>query len=384
MPNFFDHIPTLEIQGIFRNGQFVNRTTGDAIQMKAEAPVRIIVEDSYVLPSDRKGYHEAEQETILQKGKEAYFDMKINGLDYRFFVRMLEDLQVTQKRGKSARFSKSACEVYNYSPKTLDNFKTIEADSFSHAYKRISEIYRFGKSSHTCNAFTTFFDAEKEISFDVIREVALHKEVSEVELNRKWWNELSPTWKQTFLKNIPLDFEPNDFQLVDAITNTIYYGRNEKLRKSIGQLIVSKNFRSHVNKWFSTLNTDLQNEVKTFIFQLVEGKHIEDILNLEKVDCSGNLAIQNLEVVTQLSQLKVLDCKNTGIQSLDDLVRCKQLVEINFNITNVKSLAPLYAIESLRKVSCIQTNIKENEVEDFKASCLDVEVDWRASEGSLF
>jgi hypothetical protein len=352
--------------------------------MKSDAPVRIIVEDSYVLPSDRKAYNDEEKILVLKKGKEAFFDMKINGLDYRFFVRMLEDLYITQKRGKSARFSKSACEVYNYSLKTLDNFKTIEADSFSHAYKRISEIYRFDKSSHTCNAFTTFYDTEKRISFDKIRDKALQKEISESELNRKWWNELSPTWKQTFLKNIDLDFEPNDFQLVDAITNIIYYGRNDKLRKSIGKLIISKNFRGKVHQWYIDLHKDLQEEVKTFIFQLVEPKHIQAILELEKVDCSGNLAIQDLEALTSLPNLKIIDCQNTGITSLDHLVRCKQLVAINFNITNVKSLASLYAIESLRKISCIQTDVKENEVEDFRASRPNVEVDWRTSEGSLF
>jgi hypothetical protein len=382
MPNFFDHIPTLEIQGIFRDGQFVSRTTGDAIQMKAEAPVRIIVEDAYVLPSDMQQYRDGEQVKILKTGEEAYFDIKIDDLNYRFYVRLLENLFLSRKRGKSARFSKAACEVYNYEPKSL-YFKTIKADSLSDAFTKTSEIYRLGKRSHTCNAFTTFFDAEKEISFDDIRDKALEKEVSESELNRKWWNELSPTWKQIFLKNIVLDFEPNDFQLVDAITNIIYYGRNEKLRKSIGQLITNKNFRNHIHKWFTELNSELQAEIKTFIFQLVESKHIEAILGLESIDCSGNLAIQNLEVLTDLPSLKRIDCQNTGIQSLDDLVKCKHLQHLNCNITNIKSLAPIYSISTLQYLSCLQTNLKEKDVEAYKEHCPNVEVDWRA-EGSLF
>lgn len=104
------------------------------------------------------------------------------------------------------------------------------------------------------------------------------------------------------------------------------------------------------------------------IFQDLElkGKRVEptdeqliDMVKRTHIDCAGNKQIENLKPLAKLSLLKVLDCSNTNVTSLDGIEQLQNLEVLNCsNNDNINSLIPCTNLQNLIEVNCGNTMVK--------------------------
>lgn len=213
-----------------------------------------------------------------------------------------------------------------------------------------------------------FFHCNVETAIEIIKDTAeqLKRQTRNFDVPVIWWNSLTPTWKQVFRKNIEIIFNPGKEDLMEGVFNIISYCREEKIRELISKEITKKYFYRDIENWYAGLKNTDKSKVNSFIPIIPSENDLSEIQNLEKIDCSRNLLIENLLPIKKVKNVKVLDCSNTSITTLEPIKGLLNLEEIQFNITNINSLQPLEKSEKLRKVSCNQTALSEEEIERFK------------------
>ncbi len=87
---------------------------------------------------------------------------------------------------------------------------------------------------------------------------------------------------------------------------------------------------------------------------------IEDIINLENVDCSKSYII-SLDPLKYFKRLKKLDISNTKIKKLDKISGCLSLEEINASNTEIKDITPLQNLVNLKKLDVSNTKVSSIE-----------------------
>jgi len=217
-----------------------------------------------------------------------------------------------------------------------------------------------------------FFHYELKAAIKVIEGAIEHlKTMPEIEFYELvpeiWWNNLSPSWQQTFKRYVKMKYMPSKEALLKGVYMVINYSRIDKIREKVIELISNKNYSKQIEKWYKGLDDDFRDGINPFIPQRMTRDNLNMIINLNEVDCSGNRLIENLLPIADMNNLKILNCSSTSINTLAPLKELFDLEEIKFNNTYVDSLEPLENLKKLRKISCNQTTtLSEEEIERFK------------------
>ena len=98
----------------------------------------------------------------------------------------------------------------------------------------------------------------------------------------------------------------------------------------------------------------------------LEKEELEKITNLSELDCSGNMLITNLHPITQIENLKKINCSNTSITNLDVLANKRLLEVLDISYTSILSLEPLEKLENIKLIKCYHTDISQIEIDRFK------------------
>lgn len=181
-----------------------------------------------------------------------------------------------------------------------------------------------------------------------------------------WWSNLELPWKLVFKSHIPSSKNPTEDELMEGLFTIINYCRDNKTRRLVTQFLENKNHRSLLSKWYLNLTSSQQKNIKDYIPLLLEINDIEQILNLETVNCSGNLLIRELIPLRQLKNLRKIDCSNTSVSNLEPLKGLEQLESLSINHLTLSSLKPLYHLSKLKSLTAYSATIKSDSFPNLK------------------
>jgi DNA translocase FtsK/SpoIIIE-like protein len=89
-------------------------------------------------------------------------------------------------------------------------------------------------------------------------------------------------------------------------------------------------------------------------------KDIEEILNLESIDCSKSYVI-SLEPIEHFNKIKYLNFSQTKVKKLNKLSKCISLEEIDASNTEINDVTPLKGLINLKKLNISNTAVSSVE-----------------------
>src|SRR5688572_7822443 len=112
-----------------------------------------------------------------------------------------------------------------------------------------------------------------------------------------------------------------------------------------------------LENWWKQLSFEWQSilQRKLNITDSVDLADIKNIAAIESLDLSNNDFIQNIEPLSQLSGLQVLNLSNTNIEDISPIRNLTELVEVNLSNTKVQDLSALKYSDKLVRLSLHQT-----------------------------
>lgn len=197
-----------------------------------------------------------------------------------------------------------------------------------------------------------------------------------------------------FFKDVKFDYTIDEIQQNGSIEDRLYYvvrtTRNLKGTTSEGKP-VNNTIKRFIEINYDAKNADLKivsvytnqfNETKALtawwnelsfewrnIFQRIVDlpdsvtvKDIKRITAIDTLDISRNYYIQNLNPLSQLLDLKVLNISNTNIEDLTPLRNLTNLVELNASNTNIQDLRPLRYALNLETLNLSKTQVDSVQV----------------------
>lgn len=213
----------------------------------------------------------------------------------------------------------------------------------------------------------------------VLQEMSNQQNISEISLDKPkatspfvWWGNLTQIWQQIFKSHVRLDYEPTESELIEGVTNIVYYSRNVELRMIIAKLIEDKDYQKKIGSWYLKLSSQTQKMVKTYLSRKISETELQAIINLKEVNCNDSLFINDLCPIMYLPNIEILNCRNTAIKNVEILKNILTLQEININFTDVETLEPLIDLPNLKMLSCYKSKVSEDEIKRFaerKPSC---------------
>src|SRR5688572_21959716 len=148
----------------------------------------------------------------------------------------------------------------------------------------------------------------------------------------------------TIPRYIEINYDPKeqDLKIVSIYTN----GYDEK-----GALL----------DWWKQLSFEWQSilQRKLNIMDSVSLSDIQNIASIEDLDLRGNQYVQNIEPLTQLSGLQVLNLANTQITDLSPIRNLTELVELNVSGTPVEDIGALKYSDKLVKLNISKTSVSD-------------------------
>lgn len=216
--------------------------------------------------------------------------------------------------------------------------------------------------------YIKLFSAIKIIE-KVINEVRTQKKIDFLPDNDFfWWDNLPFIWKQKLLSNInTIDLYPEKEEILEGVNLVIKYCKYDKLRKKVANLIANRDYAKHTFNWYKRLSINLKKAFNNYIPRTITKEELKQVINIKKIDCSGNSLIEDLVPISYLKEVENINFSNTSVSNLEPLKNLKKLKTASFNYTNVSSLKPIYMMERLKTIKCIQSLIDEDEVGNFKA-----------------
>lgn len=176
---------------------------------------------------------------------------------------------------------------------------------------------------------------------------------------RLWFNRLSYSWQQIFKKVIGIDHEPSENEL-----NKI---------KSLTELDISAAPKTMRDKW----------EIDFFNELIQDNENLDD-LNEDIYRRIAHIefeAVKDLEPISFLKKLRILNCSGTDIQSLVPVSKLKLLEDLDISMIEETLLdfAPLKSLTGLKRIhlGCTKINnwefisyLKNLEEIHFSAACI--------------
>ena len=159
--SFYGDFPTAYIDAHYRNGQFYDCKTGQAVALREEAPVRLIVRRMDIPEADRVRFRST-AEKVLARGEVLRFQLPYQSgtlayTELTFRVRLLEDLVFEKKGNKPARAINVACEVFERAGSHVLTFRPFAVESLNQAYFQASVCHRPEARSHVTNIYQKFY-----------------------------------------------------------------------------------------------------------------------------------------------------------------------------------------------------------------------------------
>jgi Leucine-rich repeat (LRR) protein len=148
----------------------------------------------------------------------------------------------------------------------------------------------------------------------------------------------------TIPRYIEINFDPKDqdLKIVSIYTNEF----DEK-----GALL----------SWWKQLSFEWQSilQRKLNITDSVDLADIRNIASIEALDLSGNEYIQNIEPLTQLAGLQVLNLSNTNITDISPIRNLTDLVELNVSNTPIEDISALKYADKLVRLNINNTAVSD-------------------------
>jgi len=121
---------------------------------------------------------------------------------------------------------------------------------------------------------------------------------------------------------------------------------------------MEENEKLNLEEWFKTLDITWKRIFKQEIDinRNPTLTDIEEIINLESIDCSGSYVI-SLEPLQYFKKIKKLDFSNTKIKKINKISECTSLEEINASNTEIKDITPLKKLINLKKLNISNTQV---------------------------
>ncbi len=190
-----------------------------------------------------------------------------------------------------------------------------------------------------------------------------------------WWRNLTQVWKQIFKNHLALSYEPTESELIEGVSNIIYYSRNVELRSLIAKLIMDKDYQKKILNWYKKLDVKNQKLIKSYLERDISEMELTEIIALKNVNCCDNLFVKDLIPITYLQNIETLNCRNTSIRDVEIVKNFLTLREINLNLTEVQSIEPLINLPNLKKLSCDSSKVSKTQIELFEKQKPDCEVE---------
>lgn len=174
-----------------------------------------------------------------------------------------------------------------------------------------------------------------------------------------WWNHLSPAWKNYFGKSIRLyDSIPlnkiiffNDSILVVETEKTMH---TDSLQQDLTQLKPIEDSLLMVEDSAIFVPDTLSMKNIGLMLQL-----IHHLRNAREIDISGNLEIDNLAPLSEMDNLRSLNCAHTLIDNLTPLRSLSRLQTLDITGCPVETLDPLRYISALREIDAAFTSLNK-------------------------
>lgn len=195
--------------------------------------------------------------------------------------------------------------------------------------------------------------------------------VYQTESLQNWWNTLSSTWQDVFMKLQKWDNKPNTNELHQLIKSTefsIENNRNIETIKELEGFVFLKKLNIS-----GTQVSDVSSLVKLSRIHSLDLSQTP-ILNLDvlaelpllKSVIISNTQISYLDWVAELTKLQVLDISGTQIKNLKALSSLYMLETLIAYNTRISNLKPLNELVSLRTLKIYNTKVSSKKVEQFK------------------
>lgn len=184
-----------------------------------------------------------------------------------------------------------------------------------------------------------------------------------------WWNSMSSAWKQYLGKGyfIVDEVEMSDVNNILADGYTLLTKREFALKDSF--MIVGNDTMSmdRIDELFGhqpdtvifindTVSRWVDDTIKTSLSPIYE--ILKQITKITEVNVAGNEDITTLEPLTELSELRSLNCSDTKVNDINPIRNLNKIKDLNISNTDVKDISNLkYA----------------NVVQDFKADNIDID-----------
>jgi hypothetical protein len=177
-----------------------------------------------------------------------------------------------------------------------------------------------------------------------------------------WWNHLSSAWKNYFGKSIRLyDSIPlnkiisfSDSNLVIETEKTIH---TDSLQQDSTQLKPIEDSLLMVEDSAILVPDTLSMKNIGLMLQL-----IHHLRNAREVDISDNLDIENLAPLSEMDNLRSLNCAHTLIEDLTPLRSLSRLQTLDITGCPVETLDPLRYVSALREIDAAFTSINKVKV----------------------
>lgn len=176
-----------------------------------------------------------------------------------------------------------------------------------------------------------------------------------------WWNHLSQAWKDYFGKSIRVyDSIPLN-KIISFGNNNLVVETKKVISDSLSSdstaanqdedsLLLRKDSVIFVSDTLAITNTEL-------MIQLI--RHLR---SSREIDISDNLDIENLSPLSEMDNLRSLDCAHTLIDDLTPLRSLSRLQTLDITGCPVESLAPLRYISALREIDAAFTSVSKVKV----------------------
>ncbi len=203
-----------------------------------------------------------------------------------------------------------------------------------------------------------YMEVNLDINANTLKIASIYTtKLDEKEETKVWWNNLSFAWKEIFGKNV---FITDSIEL-----SNIYFF-------SDSMVVVSQIPDTVLSSADSTLNYQITfpDEKKSDSTNLVSSDtfyfntepiytKLRGILKQQQIDVSNNHEINNLGPLTELTELREVNCSNTMVTDLFPVRNLNHLEMLNCSETPVDNILPLYYSTTLKDLNCSYTLIND-------------------------
>lgn len=181
--------------------------------------------------------------------------------------------------------------------------------------------------------------------------------LDEKEGTRVWWNNLPLVWKEIFGNNV---FIADSIELSSIVyfADSLVVVSNQPKRNSV----LSDSTMNYQIVLPDDRNRDTNTLVSADTFYLSTEPvytKLKGILKQQKLDVSDNLEINSLSPLTELTELREINCSNTLVTDLFPIRNLNHLEVLDCSETPVDDISPLYYSNTLKELNCGYTLISD-------------------------